>query len=89
MRGVPAGICSFAFNVMFPAYWALRFAGSDPAESNPDALHVSCSYPNCGARFRLERISEDEAAQLEANANRITVDDLLATFPNGLSRKTG
>ena len=36
MRSTPPGICSFAFNAIFPAYWTLRFGGIDPGESDPD-----------------------------------------------------
>jgi uncharacterized repeat protein (TIGR04076 family) len=87
MRGVPAGICSFAFNAMFPVYWTLHFGGTDPAEANPDQMHVTCNVPGCGARFRVERISTAEADQMAADANLITLDDLAKTFPAGLSRK--
>lgn len=88
IKGVPAGICSFAFNSIFPVYWTLHFGGSDPAEPNPDQMHVTCNVPGCGARFRVERVSDAEAANLLAEANLITVDDLLKSFPTGLSRKT-
>ncbi len=88
MRSVPPGICSFAFNVMFPAYWTLRFGGTDPAEANPDEMHVACGQPGCGARFRLERIAAEEAEALEAQASLITIDSLLERFPTGLSQKT-
>jgi uncharacterized repeat protein (TIGR04076 family) len=87
MKGVPPGICSFAFNAMFPVFWALRFGGSDPAEPDPDQMHVTCNVPGCGARFRVERISNDEAAELLAIANTITLEDLARTIPTGLSRK--
>jgi uncharacterized repeat protein (TIGR04076 family) len=87
LRGVPPGICSFAFNAIFPVYWTLRFGGADPAEANPDQMHVTCNVPGCGARFRVERISAEESAELFAAANLITLDDLVRTFPSGLSRK--
>ncbi len=85
MRSTPPGICSFAFNAMFPAYWTLRFGGTDPAEADPDAMHVGCSVPGCHAQFRVERISEAEAQELQAQASLITLDDLLSSFPEGLS----
>jgi uncharacterized repeat protein (TIGR04076 family) len=87
MRSVPPGICSFAFNAMFPAYWTLRFGGSDPGEPNPDQMTVTCAVPNCGAQFRIERISDDEAAELRAVADAISLEELAATIPTGLSRK--
>lgn len=88
MRSTPAGICSFAFNAMFPAYWTLRFGGTDPAEENPDAMNVACSQPGCGAQFCVERISESEAAELQAAAELITIDSLEKNFPDGLSKRT-
>lgn len=87
LRGVPPGICSFAFNAIFPVYWTLHFGGRDPAEPNPEQMHVTCSGQNCGARFRVERISAAEAAELQAVADSISLDDLAATIPTGLSRK--
>lgn len=88
MRSTPAGICSFAFNAMFPAYWTLRFGGTDPAEENPDAMNVGCSQPDCGAQFRVERVSESEAAELQAAADLITTESLEHSFPDGLSKRT-
>jgi len=88
MRSTPPGICSFAFNAMFPVYWTLRFGGVDPAEENPDVMHATCSQPGCGAQFRVERISESEAAELQAQADLITTESLQKTFPEGLSQRT-
>jgi hypothetical protein len=68
-------------------YWTLRFGGVDPAEPNPDQMHAACSVPGCGARFRVERITADEAAELLAAASLVTLDDLAKSFPTGLSRK--
>ena len=87
LRGVPPGICSFAFNAMFPAYWTLHFGGSDPAEPDPDQMHATCAQAGCGARFRLERISEAEANELQAQASAISLEDLAKTIQSGLSRK--
>jgi uncharacterized repeat protein (TIGR04076 family) len=87
LKGVPAGICSFAFNAIFPVYWTLHFGGIDPAEPNPDQMHAACSVPGCEARFRVERVSDSEAAELLAAANLITLDDLAKSFPTGLSRR--
>jgi uncharacterized repeat protein (TIGR04076 family) len=87
LKGVPPGICSFAFNAMFPAYWTLRFGGSDPSEANPDQMHVTCSAVGCGAQFRIERVSDEEAAHLREAASLITLDDLARTIPSGLSRQ--
>ena len=88
MRSTPPGICSFAFNVIFPAYWTLRFGGTDPSEENPDAMHVGCAQPGCGAQFRVERVSEAEAEALQAQADGITTEELQEEFPDGLSRRT-
>lgn len=88
LRSTPPGICSFAFNAMFPAYWTLRFGGTDPAEENPDAMHVGCSQPGCSAQFRVERISDAEAEARRAQADLITTQTLEKTIPKGLSRRT-
>ena len=87
LKGVPPGICSFAFYAMFPANWTLLFGGSDPNESDPDQMRVTCPAPDCGAQFLVQRISNDEAAQLAEAAKVITLDDLLKTIPAGLSRQ--
>lgn len=73
---------------MFPAYWTLRFGGSDPGEVDPDQMNVTCARGGCGARFRLERISEEEAEDLTSRQELITLDDLLEEIPDGLSRRT-
>jgi len=85
MKGVPAGICSFAFNAMFPAYWTLRFAGVDPSEADPDAMHVTCSTRGCGAVFRLSRISVEEAERL-ASADRLIPADEVLVIDHGNER---
>ena len=87
MKGVPAGICSFAFNAMFPAAWTLRFGGTNVDGDNPDAMDVTCSVPGCGAQFRLERVSDAEAEALAQEASLITLEDLAKSIPVGLSRK--
>lgn len=87
LRGLPAGICSWAFNSIFPAYWTLRFGGVDPNEPNPDQMHVVCGRMGCHARFRIERISEAEAEAKRAAANLITLEDLEKSIPVGLSRR--
>ncbi len=87
MRSTPPGICSFAFNAMFPAYWTLRFGGSDPREDNPDVMHVGCSQPACGAQFRVERIAESEAEEFQVQADNNTTEELQKSFPVGLSRR--
>lgn len=69
MRGLPSGICSFAYQAMFPAYWTLRFGGADPNEEKPDQIHVTCSRAGCEARFLIERISDEEAAELQKAAS--------------------
>ena len=87
MRSTPPGICSFAFNALFPAYWTLRFGGSDPVEDNPDVMHVGCSQPGCGAQFRVERVSDTEAEELQKQSDLITTEELRNSIPVGLSRR--
>jgi len=66
LRGLPSGMCSFAYQAIFPGYWTLRFGGSDPNEENPDQIHVTCGRAGCEARFRIERVSDMEAKKLQA-----------------------
>ncbi len=87
IKGVPPGICSFAFNTIFPVYWTLHLGGAVPSAHNPVQMHASCSVPGCVARFLVVRVSAAEAAELLAVANTITLEDLVKTFPTGLSRK--
>lgn len=87
LRGLPAGICSFAYQAIFPSYWISRFGGVDPHEENPDQIHVNCHRAGCGAGFLIERISDEEAAQLHEAANLVTLDDLVKSIPQGLSRQ--
>ena len=87
LKGVPPGICSFAFNAMFPAYGTLLFGGSDPYEAEPGQMHVTCQAAGCGARFQVQRISDEEAATLEQAARLITLEDLAKTIPAGLSKR--
>lgn len=38
----PAGMCSYAFNVIHPFAQVLQFGGSFPWEKNPDRATVAC-----------------------------------------------
>ena len=87
LRSVPPGICSFAFNTMFPAYWTLLFGGSDPHESDADQMHVTCQAAGCGAQFLVQRISDEEAIRMEEAARLISLEDLARTIPSGLSKR--
>ena len=87
LRGLPAGICSFAYQAIFPMYWTLRFGGVDPSEVNPDQIHVKCGRAGCEAQFLIERISDEEASQLQEVANLIKLEDLEKSIPEGLSKQ--
>jgi uncharacterized repeat protein (TIGR04076 family) len=88
LKGVPAGICAFAFNAMFPAYWTLLFGGDDPRTTETGAMQVTCSAAGCGAAFSVKRVPASEAAGLEANANLISLEELQKTIPARVSRQT-
>ena len=49
----PAGLCSWAFNSLYPFATALRFGGSLPWEPVPGRALVSCPDPENTVVFEL------------------------------------
>ena len=52
----PAGLCSWAFNALFPFAEVLEFGGSFPWEKDPDKATVACPDPENPVVFELRRI---------------------------------
>ena len=52
----PEGMCSWAFNTLFPFAETLDFGGSFPWESNPDKTRVACPDPDNSVIFELQRM---------------------------------
>lgn len=55
---VPAGICMYAFNSLFPFIPALAFGGTFPWEPNPDITTVACPDAQNPVVFELKRVRE-------------------------------
>ena len=63
----------------------MKHAVEPPLTGALSIFERTCAY--CGARFRVERVSDVEAAELLAAASLVTLDDLAKSFPTGLSRR--
>jgi len=55
-----AGLCSAAYDVLFPYWRVLRFGGELPWEKNKDKAIICCPDPESGVVFELTRIREVE-----------------------------
>ena len=51
----PPGLCSWAFNSLFPFAEALQFGGSFPWEKDPDKATVACPDPENPVVWELRR----------------------------------
>lgn len=54
----PAGLCTWAFNSLYPALSVLMYGGAFPWESDPDACTVCCPDPANPVVFELRRLPE-------------------------------
>lgn len=52
----PAGLCSWAFTVLFPFAEVLQFGGSFPWESDPGKSTVACPDADNPVVFELRRV---------------------------------
>jgi uncharacterized repeat protein (TIGR04076 family) len=52
----PPGLCSWAFNSLFPFAEVLKFGGTLPWEKDPDKTTVACVDPDNPVVFELRRI---------------------------------
>jgi uncharacterized repeat protein (TIGR04076 family) len=55
---VPTGMCSWAFQTLFPIVSALKSGGSFPWEKDPDKTTVACPDAESPVVFELTRIKE-------------------------------
>jgi len=51
----PSGICSLAYNALYPIALALRFGATFPWSENPDMFTISCPDADVCNRFELRR----------------------------------
>ncbi len=51
-----SGLCSWAFNTLFPFAEVLRYGGTFPWEKDPDKTTVACVDPENPVVFELRRL---------------------------------
>jgi uncharacterized repeat protein (TIGR04076 family) len=56
-QSTPAGMCSWAFQTIFPFAEVLQFGGSFPWEKDPDKATVACPDPDNPVVFELRQES--------------------------------
>lgn len=54
----PSGLCSFAFNSLYPFALVLKYGGNFPWQDNPDVLTQSCPDSDVVNTFELRRTPE-------------------------------
>jgi len=54
--GTPDGLCTLAFNTMYPLASALQFGATFPWQQDPDSTPVSCPDPEVQNIFELKRV---------------------------------
>jgi uncharacterized repeat protein (TIGR04076 family) len=52
----PGGMCSLAYNAIFPFALVLKYGGTFPWQSNPDVVMASCPDPEVFNVFELRRV---------------------------------
>ncbi len=55
----PGGICSLAYNSIYPVALTLQFGGMFPWQDDPDVIHVSCPDGKVNNIFELRRIRRE------------------------------
>lgn len=55
---VPAGLCTFAFNALFPFAQVLKYGGNFHWQDNPDVLTQACPDWEVNNTFEMRRIPE-------------------------------
>lgn len=56
-QSTPHGMCSWAFQTIFPFAEVLQFGGSFPWEKDPDKATVACPDPDNPVVFEIRRES--------------------------------
>ena len=55
----PEGLCSTAYNALYPMAWALQYGATFPWQEDPDVMRISCPDPSVNLVFELRRIPRD------------------------------
>jgi len=55
----PAGMCSLAYNAIFPFLMVLKFGGTFPWQKDPDVVQASCPDAEVNNVFELRRIPRE------------------------------
>ena len=51
----PAGMCTFAYNTIYPAALAFKLGATFPWQEDPDVITISCPDPEVNNIFELRR----------------------------------
>lgn len=55
----PGGMCSLAFNAIYPVALALQFGATFPWQDDPDVIQVSCPDAEVNNVFELRRMPRE------------------------------
>ena len=55
-EGCPEGLCTLAYNAMFPMIFALQSGGTFPWQEDPDISFASCPNPNVNNVYEIRRL---------------------------------
>jgi len=55
----PEGMCSLAFNAIYPMVLGLKYGATFPWQEDPDVMTASCPDPEVNNTFELRRIPKE------------------------------
>jgi uncharacterized repeat protein (TIGR04076 family) len=55
----PGGICSLAYNAIYPIALALQFGATFPWQDDPDVIQASCPDAEVNNVFELRRVPKE------------------------------
>jgi uncharacterized repeat protein (TIGR04076 family) len=55
----PGGICSLAYNAIYPIALALQFGATFPWQDDPDVIQASCPDVEVNNVFELRRVPKE------------------------------
>ena len=55
----PGGMCSLAYNAIYPAALTLQFGGTFPWQDDPDVVQLACPDGQVNNIFELRRIPRE------------------------------
>ena len=58
-HATPEGMCSMAFNSIYPTALVLKYGGTFPWQDDPDVVEASCPDHNVNNVFELRRIARE------------------------------